>query len=371
MIAAFLAGAAPDEAVALPAALSEDLAATLRCLKALSSEQPRCDCGESGSTARFLLPVAAALGKNAAFTGAGRLPLRPMDELVDAMSAHGVNFSSRRLPLELSGQLKPGCCELSGALSSQYLTGLLFALPLLKSASSIRLTAPLVSSGYVALTLEVLRQFGIRIEKNRDEFVVPAPQDYRLPETPLSPEGDWSNAAFLLTAGALAGDGITVIGLNPDSAQGDKAVTSWLQVMGAEVHPNANGCTIRPAPLKGAVIDVSQIPDLVPVLAVAASVAEGTTRFVNAGRLRLKESDRLTMTAALIRSLGGNAAVEGDCLAVTGVPQLSGGEVDAAGDHRLAMAAAVAAVRSAAPVVIRGAECVRKSWPDFFEQLRH
>ena len=369
LIAATLAGASPAAAVALPGTPSQDLLATRRCLEALLSPQPvaECDCGESGSTLRFLLPVAAALGRRARFIGHGRLPQRPLDTLVELLSAHGVSCSGARLPLEIAGRLAPGDYALPGDISSQYLTGLLLALPLLDSPSRIRLTTALESAGYIDITLDVLRQFGVAIDCADGEYRVPAPQRHRLPSPPPLPvEGDWSNAAFLLAAGALAGPGLAVTGLRPDSAQGDRAVASILRRFGADLAWQPDDTLVaRPAPLAALEIDARPIPDLVPALAIVATAAKGATRFVHAARLRLKESDRLETTCRLIRALGGHAETTPDTLVVIGTP-LAGGRVDAAGDHRIAMAAAVAALRCAAPVVIDGAECAAKSWPDFW-----
>ncbi len=366
MIAAWLAGAS-DEAVVIPGTPSADMIATRRCLNALRDEAPLLDCGESGSTVRFLLPLASALGLRAEFTGSGRLPERPLDDLLDAMAAHGVKHSSRKLPLALEGQLTAGEYSLAGNISSQYLTGLLFALPLLADTSVIRLTTPLQSAGYIDLTIQVLQQFGVEIQRQGDTFVIPGPQRYTMPAPVLYPEGDWSNGAFPLVAGALAGTGLTVRGLRQDSCQGDRAVVSCLRSMGASIEHTGDQCRIQPAPLRGIEIDTRGIPDLVPVLAVAASLAEGTTHFTHAERLRLKESDRLESTCQMICALGGIAETTPDSLVVTGVPQLQGGVVDAAGDHRIAMAAAVAAVRCQNAVSINGAGAVSKSWPDFFQ----
>lgn len=372
LIAAALAGA-DEDAVTIPGTPSEDITATRNCLKALlakgDNDTPALlDCGESGSTLRFLVPVAAALGRKATFVGHGRLPGRPMCALTDTMSQHGAIFSAHSLPFTLEGALEAGEYRLSGNISSQYLTGLLFALPLLKAPSRILLTTPLESAGYIDLTLQVLQRFGITIQRQGQEFLVPGGLHYRLPAPPpLAVEGDWSNGAFPLCAGALAGNGVTVEGLLADSCQGDRAIAKLLADFGAKVESTEDCCRVAPGALHAQTIDVRPIPDLVPVLAVVAALAQGTTRFINGQRLRLKESDRLESTCRLINALGGKAAVlPDDVLEVTGVSNLTGGEVDSAGDHRIVMAAAVAAVRCQNPVVIHGANAVDKSWPDFF-----
>ncbi|MBO7741735.1 MAG: 3-phosphoshikimate 1-carboxyvinyltransferase [Victivallales bacterium] len=371
LIAAFLAGA-DTSCVRFNAVPSEDITATLQCLNALREDTPRLDCGESGSTLRFLVPVAAALGKPASFTGRGRLPLRPMATLLDAMADHGVTADAAALPFTLSGKLQPGEYRLAADISSQYLTGLLLALPLLDAPSRIILTTNLESAGYIDLTLDTLRTFGVTVHREADGFSIPAPQRYRLPEDAgkLTVEGDWSNGAFLLAAGAL-GSGLTVTGLRRDSLQGDSAMAELLRQFGAEITLTDNTCTVLPGELRGIDIDMRPIPDLAPVLAVVASCAGGTTRLLNAGRLRLKESDRLETTANLINSLGGKAEISGETLTVQGVPALRGGSVDSAGDHRIAMAAAVAALRCAEGVTITGADAVAKSWPDFFQVRRN
>ena len=254
LIAAALAGASPDGAIALAGTPSQDIEATRRCLKALlaSGDTAECDCGESGSTLRFLLPVAAALGRNARFIGHGRLPQRPLETLVEVLGAHGIAFSATALPLAIDGRLAPGDYALPGNISSQYLTGLLLALPLLESPSRIRLTTSLESADYIRITLDVLRQFGVSIDCADGEYRIPAPQRYRLPKAPLplAVEGDWSNAAFLLAAGALAGPGLAVRGLRPDSAQGDRAAADLLRRFGSDLAWHTDGAlAVRPAPL--------------------------------------------------------------------------------------------------------------------------
>ena len=319
------------------------------------------DCGESGSTLRFLLPVLAARGRATRLTGRGRLPERPLSPLRELLTAHGAAFSAPALPFVLSGRLTPGEFALPGDVSSQYLTGLLLALPILTGDSALRLTSPLQSAGYVAVTLAVLRDFGIRVEESEGAWRVPGGQRYHSPGR-YQVEGDWSNAAFWLTANALPASGasndepgaknaVTVTGLNPASTQPDRAIE---KVLAAFARPGALD------------LDVSQFPDLVPVLAVAAALRPGETRFVNGARLRLKESDRIAATARMVNALGGRAAETPDGLAFAGVARLSGGTVESANDHRLAMAAAVAATVCAGPVTIVGPAAVNKSYPGFF-----
>lgn len=363
---------------------SRDIEATCRCMQALGAgieredeyilvrpieavpEKPALDCEESGSTLRFLLPLAAALSPAVSFTGRGRLPERPLKDLMDAMRAHGVSFSAEKLPLTTKGLLQPGDFSISGSVSSQYITGLLLAASVLPEDSCILLTAPLESAAYVDITLHALRRFGIRVDAEEKGWFVPGGQAMTSSGS-LRVEGDWSNAAFPLVAGLLGG-GITVTGLDAYSPQGDKAIVEVLKDFGADISVLEDAVQIRPAPLHGCTVDMREIPDALPALSVAAAFAEGETHFVNAARLRLKESDRLTAVCNMIRALGGNAEELPEGLIVRGAP-LSGGVVDGCGDHRIVMAAAVAATVCRGPVTIQGAQAVEKSYPTFFEHF--
>lgn len=366
--------------------LNADIEATVRCLRALGAEigrvgedfivkpvtapvsQAELDCGESGSTLRFLLPVAAALGVEARFTGSGRLPERPLGELCAALRSGGAAVSADRLPITVSGGLRAGTYRLPAKVSSQYISGLLFALPLLTGESLLELDGVPESAPYIDMTLAALRSFGVASERERNAWRIPAGQGYHSPGS-LSVEGDWSNAAFWLCAGAVGRKSLTVTGLDPASPQGDRAVAALLRRMGASVTEGENNLTVSPATLRGIELDARDVPDLVPVLAVTAAYAAGETRIVNAGRLRLKESDRIASTAALIRALGGRVTEEAEGLTIHG-GGLRGGTVEAWGDHRIAMAAAAASAACEAPVTIRGAEAVNKSYPSFFEDYR-
>lgn len=360
---------------------SEDIDATIRCLRALGAqieivpdgvrvrgitkpaEDPLLDCGESGSTFRFLLPVAAALCERARFTGTGRLPERPIGELVRTMREHGVSFSSEHLPFTIEGRLAGGDFNLPGDVSSQYLTGLLLALPMLREPGSITLTTRLESAAYVDITLHALKRFGVEIASKDGTYFLAAK---RRPKSPgeLRVDGDWSNAAFFLAAGAI-GAPVCVRGLDPDSPQGDKAILRMLAGFGAKITPSADSIWVSPAPLKGCVIDVSETPDLLPALAVLGACASGETRLVNASRLRLKESDRLSSVAAMLRALGGEVTELPDALVIRG-GELTGGEVDCYRDHRVAMAAATASVRCREHVRVLGADAANKSYPAFY-----
>lgn len=339
---------------------------------------PTFDCKESGSTLRFLLPVAAARSRHPSFTGSGRLPERPIGELLNALSKNGVIPTAEKLPLTFEGTLQSGVFELPGNVSSQYITGLLLGVPGLPGDSEIRLTSPLQSAAYIDITLHALSRFGIQVRTLPMGYFVPGNQTFQSPGT-LTADGDWSNAAFFLAAGALGSKEVTVSGLSPDSPQGDKAIVDLLKNgFGAKVTrsgPSENGTyayTVSPVPLKGTTIDVTDIPDAFPILAAIACFAEGTTTFVGGERLRLKESDRIASVKAMIDALGGRCEETADGLIVQGknvTGGLTGGTVDACNDHRIVMAAAIAAVNAKGEVTIEGAEAVNKSYPSFFQEL--
>lgn len=336
------------------------------------------DCGESGSTMRFMLPVVCALGYEASLTGRGRLPERPLSPLYEQLVEHGATISAQgSVPLRTRGRIRAGRYELAGNVSSQYVSGLMLAAPLLRAPVEIVVTDPVESRPYIDLTVSVLRSFGVDVSQSRCTGASGAPArvyDVSAPEGFSSPGslvigGDWSNAAFWLVAGALSDRGVAVRGLDAASVQGDRAILAALSLLGAHVLRTPAGAAVRPAGLKGATLDVSDCPDLVPPLAAAAALAEGTTRIVGAARLRLKESDRIETVSAAIRALGGSVRASADGLEIDGSPRLRGGVVDAANDHRIAMMAAVLATRCEGPTTILGAECVEKSYPRFFDDL--
>lgn len=363
---------------------SEDIDATLDCLRALGAEieilpdgvlvrgieqvaeNPLLDCKESGSTFRFLLPVACALCDTVRFVGSGRLPERPIGELMHAMEAHGIAFSAEQLPFATTGKLTGGDFSLPGNVSSQYLTGLLLALPLTKEDSTISLTTHLESAAYVDITLHALRRFGICVEAQGERYHIPAGQAISSPGE-LRVDGDWSNASFFLAAGAL-GKPVTVTGLSLESPQGDKAMLDALRRFGASVEAKADAITTSPARLTGCTIDVGETPDLLPILAVLGACAAGKTHLCNAARLRLKESDRLVSVSNMLTALGGKVEELPDALVITG-GRLVGGTVDSARDHRIAMSAAIASIRCKEQVRILGADAVKKSYPAFFEDF--
>ena len=367
--------------------LSDDIRATVGCLNALGASISEIDgglrvepirkaptgecvlpCGESGSTLRFLLPVAGALGIDAVFHMEGRLPMRPMDALTDELKRHGLRIEKEIDTLRCSGQLQSGDYALPGNVSSQFVSGLLFALPLADGDSRLFIRGALESAAYVDMTAQALQGACIQIENLQNGYCVSGNQTYQSPME-AAVEGDWSNAAFFLGMGALSANGVTVRGLDGASAQGDRAILDLLRGFGADVRLSRDGVTVRGGALHPQTIDARLIPDLVPALGVMACGAVGQSRVVHAERLRLKESDRLRTTCKMISALGGEAAQTEDGLVVNGSGRLRGGCVDSGNDHRIAMAAALAASLCGEDVQIDGAQCVNKSYPDFFEDL--
>lgn len=335
------------------------------------------DCGESGALMRFIIPIAAALGGKWRFTGRGRLPERPIGVYAQLLPAHGVDFRTQGgLPLEIEGRLTPGRYELPGNISSQFVTGLLLALPLLEGDSEIVLTSPLESQGYVDMTLHMLADFGVSIRPTESGWHVPGNQKYTPREYAV--EGDWSHAAFFLNLAALSPEGATVriAGLDPDSLQGDKACVEVFGGFGLDIswekgvlvaqnkHPHEPFGGLR-----GQTIDVSQITDMVPAASVCAALSRGETRFTNAARLRLKESDRIAAMEEAVNALGGHARSTADELIIEGVERLSGGTAQGRNDHRVIMALAGAALRSAGPVSVTDAWSINKTYPAFYRDL--
>lgn len=352
--------------------LSQDIVATIDCLRALGAQittngdrltviplrEARSgavlDCGESGSTLRFLLPIAAALG-GASFVGRGRLAQRPLSPLYELLCDNGCTLSPQgQFPLRVSGGLTGARFVIDGGISSQFISGLLMAAPLLGHAVEVCVSGAVESRPYIDLTVAAMRRFGVEVTEEQQTFFVPAAR-YTSPDT-VTAEGDWSNAAFWLVADAIASaSSLTVSGLDETSLQGDRAIRRIIE--------GTQGLRV---PLD---VDVSQIPDLVPVLSVLAAGISGRSVIRNAARLRLKESDRLCSVHAMLTALGGRVTMGEDSLLIEGKGCLRGGTVDACNDHRIAMAAAVAATICEQDVIIEGAEAVRKSYPTFFKEL--
>ncbi len=324
-------------------------------------EEAELDCGESGSTLRFLLPVVTALGIRARIRMHGRLPERPLSPLWEELTAHGAELI--RLPdgsILTGGKLRGGDFVLAADVSSQFISGLLFALPLLEEESSLRLTGRVESRGYIEMTKDALQAFGVRFTE-ADGLLRQCGKGGYITPGEIEVEGDWSNGAFWICVDELcrrrsgrgADAGVRCTGLREDSAQGDRRVMELKEQILAG----------------GAVVDAADVPDLVPVLAVLAAGVRGDTVFTNIGRLRIKESDRVQSVAGLLTDLGGSAEDAGDRLIVHGRGSLKGGSTNSRGDHRIAMSAAVASCICREPVLIRGAEAVEKSYPRFWEDF--
>lgn len=366
---------------------SEDIDSTLRCLKALGAsvqaqegrfviargEAPKqavLDVGESGATYRFLLPVAAALGVSTRFILRGRLPRRPMADLIQALSANGVSVSGAgTATLAIEGKLRGGRFQLPGDVSSQFITGLMLAAPLTGADCEILLSSALESRDYVHMTAAALGSFGIQLEVGEGRILIPGGQRYRSPGE-IHVEGDWSNGALWLCAAAACQGELRMAGLDVDSTQGDRAVLHMLRAFQADVQQDAEGIRVRPAPLKAAQIDIRNTPDLAPALALLGMAAAGETALQGISRLRLKESDRAHSIMETVLRLGGSASIRGDNLLIQGGRALTGGLCDSYGDHRIVMMAAAAAGMTTGPITIRGAEAVNKSYPAFFDDLR-
>ena len=337
---------------------SQDIRATRRCLAELTTNRrtlPELDCGESGSTLRFLIPIALALRGGGVFTGQGRLMERPQKPYFDLFDEKGIRYERKGGVLTVEGRLTPGEYRLPGNVSSQFFTGLLLALPLLDGPSAIIPTTPLESEGYIGMTLDAMHEFGIDIATTRSlppHYLISGGQKYRGAEATV--EGDWSQAAFWYAANCL-GCTVDMRGVSQYSTQGDRVIES---------------CCLELSQPGDTEIDMSGCPDLAPPVAAAAAVRQGTTRLVNAGRLRIKESDRLAAITAALNALGARVTEHPDSLTIYGRDRLAGGTVDCCNDHRIAMMAAIAATCCREPVTLLGAECVAKSYPDFWDVYR-
>jgi len=332
---------------------SDDIRATRAALEQLNDSSSGCaeiDCGESGSTLRFLIPIFAARGITAMFSGEGGLPHRPITPFLEELPKHGVVFETTEMPYVISGKLAPGEYSVGGDISSQFLTGLLLALPLLDGDSKIVQTGVMRSKPYIDITIDVMRSFGVTVNETTRGYFIKGGQSYAPRD--FTVEADASQAAFFAVANKLGSD-IEILGLNPNSLQGDRAIFDIVK---------------RTPPYN---IDASDIPDLVPILTVLCSLTAGEHRIRNCSRLRLKECDRLTAISTELNKLGARIKVaENDDLEILGVKRLTGGVCSSWNDHRIAMSLAIAAVKCAAPLVIENAECVGKSYENFFDDIK-
>lgn len=363
------AALSPGKSIVHNFALSEDIQATLGAIQTLGASyeidgrdavidgikkrvpHPQIDCHESGSTLRFLIPLALVLSGGGDFYGRGRLLSRPLDEYGKLFTAKGISWSLSPEKLTVKGKMPAGEYRLRGDVSTQFISGLLFALPLLEGDSYIALTTPIQGPGYIEMTLAVLKKAGIMINNGYYAyFKIKGGQSYG--DFDLAVEADYSQAAFFLAANAI-GNSVDIIGLNPVSPQGDRQMFQICRQLGGEEDLD---------------IDVSHIPDLVPAITVAAALREGrVTRLTNASRLRIKESDRLAAIATELNKLGASIEEAPDALTISGVSGLTGGATESHNDHRIAMALAIAASRASGDVIIEGAESVAKSYPGFWE----
>ena len=371
----------------------EDVAATLSCLAALGLEYSASenqihilrgigglkqkkyvstpivlDCAESGSTLRFLLPLALLSGHTIEMRGRGRLMKRPIDAYAKAIGENGGRIRQEEGRIRLGGTLSPGTYRLPEDISSQYVSGLLMALPLLEGDSEIILTSPLESIPYVDLSIDVMKQFGVHVKTNgSDSYLVPGRQRY-VPGC-YEIEGDYSAAAFFLVAGAI-GYPVVCKGLRTDSLQGDRRIVDIIKQCGGEViEREGGGLAALPGKPTPAVIDVRDIPDLVPPIAVLLSFCPGESRIIGAKRLRFKESDRLHSVTQQLNRIGARIIEEEDALVICGVASMKGGIIDPQNDHRIAMAAAIAALRCEKKVRVLDADCVNKSYPKFWDDF--
>ena len=328
---------------------------------------PFLDFGESGTSFRLILPIATSIYDKCKFTGREALAKRPISHLIKAMERNGVKFSSDRLPFETKGKLKSGEFLVPGDISSQYISGLLFASPLLEGNSEIILNSKLESKAYVDITIDVLKDFGIHIENMENGYRVEK-QKYKSIDYKV--EGDWSNAGFFLVAGSL-GKEVTITGLNMNSVQGDMKILDVLRELGAKVEIKGDSVTVKRNKLNPINVDLTEIPDSLPILAIAAAGVEGgVSRFYNGKRLRYKESDRLRSVATMIEDLGGRVEEKDEEILVYGCGKLKGGKTSSFGDHRLVMAASIASIISEDNVIIEDHRAVTKSYPEFFRDFK-
>lgn len=361
LICSFLAG---DGSV-FPIINSKDMQATTGVIDALKRGDSTLNCIESGSTLRFMIPVAASLGKSVTFTGEGRLPERPVGEYLEILPKHNVKVESNGfLPLSISGKLTNGTYEAAGDVSSQYITGLLLALANVDGDSAVILTTKLQSKPYVDMTVKVMADYGVDVKETEFGYLIHGNQQFK--KLDYTVEGDWSQAAFFLVAGAIGGD-ITVNGLDMNSTQGDKEIVNVIRNFGGNITVDDNEIRCFGGELKGTEIDASDIPDLVPIIAVLAAFAKGKTVIKGAERLRYKESDRIESVVQNLKLLGAQVQETTDGMIINGGKKLNSAKLKGFNDHRIVMAFSVAGLYIDGAVEIDDAESINKSYPSFFE----
>lgn len=339
---------------------------TVTPIKEIPGETIRLDFGESGSTMRFVLPIVGALGVKAEMITHGRLTQRPLSPLYEQLTESGMILSPQGIcPLYSEGRLKLREYTIDGGVSSQFISGLIFALCVM-GGGKVNVTGKLESASYIDLTTDVIKKFGIDIKKSGSAFTVA--EGKLKSHGKIKIEGDWSNAAFWLAAGALSEDGITVSPLNTSSAQGDRKIVEILEGFGADIKICNDKITVKKKNLTCCTVDASDIPDLVPIISVVAAASRGSTVIENTARLRFKESDRVMAVCKMLESLGIKAEAHENHMVIHG-GRLTGGTVDSYNDHRIAMSAAIASSVCEGDVTVVNAEAVNKSYPDFFENI--
>jgi len=366
--------------------LSEDILATINAVQALGAkvtidkdkaivtgtsfqniQNSTIDCKESGSTLRFIIPLGLLAGCEIRYIGSGNLCNRPLDPYIEIFKEQGIKFSSPKLSMNIEGELKHGDFVLKGSISSQFITGLMFALPMLQGNSTIYIIDALESKAYIDLTLDTLKNFGIHIENNNyRSFFIKGFQHYKA--ISYTVEGDYSQAAFWIAAGLL-GQEVICNSLSNDSKQSDKAFIDIMIKCGGQIKINKSSITASKSQLNAFDADVSQYPDIAPILAVVAALSNGTSHITGASRLRIKECDRLMAISTELNKLGAEVYENEDNLVIVGKEWLKGGEVDSWGDHRIAMALSIASLRCTNPITINNSSVVSKSYPGFFKDF--
>lgn len=331
------------------------------------------DCCESGSTLRFLIPLASLTGQSITFVGRGRLMERPQSVYETLYREQNLHFEQANGQLTVAGSLRSGEYTLAGNVSSQFISGLLFATPLMEAPSTIEVRAPFESRSYVDLTTDAMQKFGVKVSVRARKdgsatYKVAAPQHYAAAD--MDVEGDYSQAAFLAVLGSTVG-GITITGLPSGSHQGDRVILDILKQCGAKFERSGSHVTFHRSLLKAVEIDLADCPDLGPVLIALGCFCSGTTIIRNAGRLRIKECDRIAAMQEELAKMGGTVKADGDTLTIEGCAlHKPTAPLNGHNDHRIVMAMAVAALAAGQPAVIEGANAVNKSWPDFFEVIK-
>lgn len=393
--AVMMAAMAQGKTTLEPLQLSRDIAATLSCAEALGLTRGAAlaptdtagfvraeihggvpenrklrvlDCGESGSTLRFFIPLALDGRGAVRFEGHGRLMQRPLSVYEEMFRKLGILWRQEGDALTVDGLLKSGRYEIPGDVSSQFITGMLLALPRLDGDSVLEITTPLESRAYVELTRRVQAHFGVVSEWNQGNLLIPGGQRAASPGT-LHIGGDWSHAAFYLVAGAIGQGEIRLTGLDPHSAQGDRALVEILRDMGADIRWEGGELAARASKLHALHVDCAQIPDVVPALAVAMAAADGESRIIGAARLRIKESDRLSAMCAALSAAGADIRELEDGLLIRGGKRLHAATINGCNDHRIVMAMTIASAISDGELTITDAEATAKSAPAFWDEF--